>query len=101
MQPEILRTALRAYPFLAFRLKMADRSEYRVGKREWAAISADGRQAAVFANGAELHVLDVSLVTSLELDQRYAGALTRLAAQARKRRMWKNSTTFVAHSPRP
>ncbi|MBU3684065.1 MAG: hypothetical protein FGM39_08690 [Phycisphaerales bacterium] len=66
MTPDQLRSALRAAPFVPFRIHLVDQRTFDVPHSEFAAMNASGRVAHVFAHDREVaEVIDVALIVSL------------------------------------
>jgi hypothetical protein len=62
--PDQLRSALRAAPFVPFRLHLVDQRAFDVPHREFAWLLPSGRTVYVAATDAE-ETIDVSLIVSL------------------------------------
>ena len=68
MTTDSLRTALKAQPFLPLILRTADQREYRIDHPEMAMMSKGGRTVAVNFEGNAFTIIDLLLVTSLEVN---------------------------------
>ncbi len=67
MQIKELQSVYRAQPFRAFILHLADGRAIRVGHPELMALSPTGRSAVVYGKDGAFEVVDVMLVTTLEV----------------------------------
>ncbi len=67
MQIKELQSIYRARPFRPFRVHLADGREIRVDHPELIALSPTGRSAVVYGKDGAFEVIDVLLVTSLEV----------------------------------
>lgn len=67
MRVEGVRKLYRAEPFLPFPLHLADGREISVGHREFIALSPSGRTLTVYQPDDSFDVVDLMLVTDLEV----------------------------------
>lgn len=67
MTSERLREVLNAEPFQKFTIHLADGRDVPVHHREFVALSASGRTAVVFQPDDRMNILDLLLVTDLEV----------------------------------
>ena len=69
MRTEQLRNTLKAEPFRPFKIHLADGRSFRVAHPELVSISPDGRSAVVWSSRRACDIIDLMLVTDLELTQ--------------------------------
>lgn len=67
MTVEQLRTLLRAQPFRPFVIHLADGREVEVLHQEFTILSPQGRTAIVYRPDESFEIIDIMLVTSLEV----------------------------------
>ena len=67
MTAEQLRTTLHARPFQPFTIRMADGKQFVVPQPEYCSISPTGRTAVVFHFNGAASIVDLLLMTELEL----------------------------------
>ncbi len=67
MTIEQLRTTLRAQPFLSFIIRMADGRSFPVPHPDFLSMSPAGRTAVIFHEDGSASIVDLSLMTELEL----------------------------------
>ena len=67
MTSERLRELINAEPFQKFSIHLADGRDLVVHHREFVALSPNGRTAAVFQPDDHMNIVDLLLVTDLEL----------------------------------
>lgn len=67
MTTDQIRNALRAQPFRPFRLHLADGRSFEIRHAEFMALSPGGRIVIVFAQADACEIIDLLLVTSLEI----------------------------------
>jgi hypothetical protein len=67
MTIEQLREVYQAQPFRPFRLHLADGRSFEVPHTEFLAHSPGGRTVIVFTEGESFEIIDLLLVTSLEV----------------------------------
>jgi hypothetical protein len=67
MVAEKLRELRQAQPFQPFIIHLADGRRIRVGKAEWIGIAPTGQAANVSERNGHLHLLDLRLVTNVEV----------------------------------
>jgi tRNA1(Val) A37 N6-methylase TrmN6 len=67
MTVEQLRTLLHAQPFRPFVIHLADGREVEVLHQEFAIIAPQGRTAIVYRPDESFEIIDIMLVTSLEV----------------------------------
>jgi hypothetical protein len=68
MTKEAIHQQLHASPFHPFALRLTDGERVPVPHPDFVALSQGGRTVAVMAGGEEFKVLDLALVTALEMD---------------------------------
>ena len=68
MTREAVADTLRAQPFKPFSLRLTDGSLVRVPHPEFMIVTQGGRTAVVNSEGEELSILDLGLVTAIELN---------------------------------
>lgn len=67
MTVEQLRTTLRANPLQPFKVRMADGREFPIPHPDFLSISPPGRTAVVFHEDGSASIVDLLLMTELEL----------------------------------
>ena len=67
MTAEQLRTTLRANPFQSFTVRMADGREFPIPHPDFLSISPPGRSAVVFHPDGSASIVDLLLMTELEV----------------------------------
>ena len=67
MTREHIREVYDTQPFRSFFIRMADGREIEVRHREFMAIGPGGRTVVVFEPNDRMHILDVMLMTELEV----------------------------------
>lgn len=67
MQIKELQSVYRAQPFQPFVLHLADGRAVRVAHPEFVALSPTGRNAVVYTKDGAFEIIDVMLVTSIEV----------------------------------
>jgi hypothetical protein len=81
MTSQELRAALQALPFRPFTVHMVDGRSFEVRHPDFLLVGPNGRTAYIFApSGAEFSILDVMLMTEIELGQQGAQSATDAAA---------------------
>jgi hypothetical protein len=67
MTKEAVNNTLNAQPFKPFSLRLTDGSRVRVPHPDFIAVSQGGRTAIVNTEGEQFSIVDLSLVTAIEL----------------------------------
>ncbi len=67
MTIEQLRTTLRAQPFLPFTIRMADGRSFSIPHPDFLSMSPTGRTAVIFHEDGSASIVDLLLMTELEL----------------------------------
>jgi hypothetical protein len=65
---EAVHSTLHSQPFKPFRLRLTDGSLVRVPHPEFIVVSQGGRTAIVNTEGEKFSIVDLALVTAIELD---------------------------------
>lgn len=74
MQSKELQSVYRAQPFRPFVIHLADGRRVRVEHPEFMALAPTGRSAVVFGKDGAFEIVDIMLVTSLEVANGIASA---------------------------
>lgn len=72
MTRDAVNTSLKAEPFKPFSFRLADGALVRVPHPEFVLLSEGGRTAVVHTGGETFKILDLSLVTAIEFEERDA-----------------------------
>lgn len=74
MTTERLRGLMHAVPFRPFRIKMADGTAFSIPHPDFLAYNPAGRTCVVLTETDELHILDLLLMTELEVPRSESAA---------------------------
>jgi hypothetical protein len=68
MTSEAVNTTLHAQPFKPFSLRLTDGALVRVADSEFMLVSQGGRTAVINTEGEKLSIVDLALVTAIEIE---------------------------------
>ena len=73
MTKEAIQSTLHAQPFRPFQLRLTDRTVVPVPHPDFVVVSQGGRTAIINTEGEKFSIVDLGLVTTIELGSNHAG----------------------------